>query len=104
MTYTSPSGNFTTGVEFFQWINSSIGDFFIPGIVVAAFFVILIKLMFNSGEIGKSLGAASFICMILSIFFRVANLVSTGFMVIFIILTGVSIVWMHLENAGAAPQ
>lgn len=104
MAFSPPSGNITTSVSFFEWINESVGSFFIAGIVIAVFFIILIKLLFGNNSAARSFGSASFVCFILAVFFRVIDLVSTGFMVIFIILTGISIIWIHVENSGATPQ
>jgi len=99
MAYSPPSGNITSGVDFFGWINTTVGGWFFPGIIVASFFVIFIKMMYGSQNTGQAFAASSFICMILSVLLRVADLVSNAFMVIFIILTAVGAVWMHTENA-----
>jgi hypothetical protein len=99
MTYNPPSGNITSMVDFFDWINSTISNWFFPGIVIAAFFVILVRMMYNTNNIGQAFAASSFICMILSVLLRVADLVSNAFMIIFIILTAIGAVWMHTENA-----
>ena len=104
MTFDPPTGNITTGVEFFGFMNGTISNFFIPGIILAIFFIIMIKLLYSTNSASRSFASASFICFILSVFFRVIDLVSTPFMTIFIILTGVSIVWMHVENAGGSAQ
>ena len=98
MTYNPPPGNITTNVEIFQWINDTIGGFFFTGVLFAIFFIIFIKLMFSTDDNGKSFAAASFICMILSVLLRAADLLDTTIMVIFIILTAVGAVWMHVEN------
>ena len=99
MTYLPPAGNITDSVGIFNWINSSVNNWFFPGIIIAVFFIILIKLMFSTDDLGKSFASASFICMVFTVLLRVANLINTQFMVIFIMLTGVSAIWMHVENA-----
>jgi len=104
MTFEAPSGNISTGVEFFSYMNSTISNWFMPGIITAIFFIAFIKLIYSTNSAARAFGSASFICMILSVLFRVINLVSTPFMTIFIILTGISIVWIHIENAGGSPQ
>ena len=56
--------------------------------------------MFNpSNTSSKAFAAASFMVMILAVFARLMDFVSTGFMSIFIILTAVGAIWMHIENA-----
>jgi len=99
MAYEPPAGNITSSVDFFNWINTTVDNWFFPGTIVAIFFIIIIKLMFSTNDIGKSFTAASFICMILTVLLRLTSLVDTWFMVIFIILTAVGAVWMHVENA-----
>lgn len=101
MTYVAPTGNITTGVDFFSYINSVVGNMFMSGIIIAVFFIIFIKLLFSSDDSSaRAFGAASFVCMILTIFLRTINLVSTTFMTIFIILTSISLIWIHVENSG----
>jgi len=98
MAYDPPSGNITDAIGIFSWLNTSIDNWFFPGILVAIYAIILIKLMISSGEVSKASASAGFICMILAVLLRVADLINTQFMVIFIILTGVSVVWMYVEN------
>jgi len=56
-------------------------------------------MMYSTNNTAQAFAASSFIAMILTILLRVADLVSTSFMVIFIILTAIGAVWMHTENA-----
>ena len=98
--YTAPVGNITSSVDFFRWINLAVENLFFVGIIIAFFIVIIIKLLSTGGSIPRSLTAGGFICMILSAMFRLINLVSTGFMVTFIIITVVGVVWTHAENSG----
>jgi len=99
MTYAAPSGNVTDLTGFFGWINTTVDNWFFPGAVMAIFVIILVKMLFSTDDLGKSFITASFACMILTVMLRVINLVDTRFMVIFIILTAVGIVWMHMENS-----
>ena len=99
MAYSPPSGNITSSFDFFNWLNGTISNWFFPGMIIAVYFIILVKMMYNSQNAGQAFAAASFICMILSVLLRVANLINNTFMVIFIILTAIGAVWMHAENA-----
>ena len=99
MAYSPPAGNITSSFDFFSWINTSVNNFFFVGIITAIYFIMLIKMMYNSQNTSQAFTAASFICMILTVLLRVADLVNTSFMVIFIILTAVGAVWMQTENA-----
>lgn len=98
MAYSPPSNNITSSFDFFNWINVSVGSWFFPGLIIATYFVILIRMMYNSPT-SQAFASASFICMILSVLLRVTGLVSNSFMIIFIILTAIGAVWMHQENA-----
>ena len=99
MAVSPPTGNITSGIDFFNWVNGSLDNWFFPGVVIASFFIILIKLIYNSNNTSHAFASASFICMILSVLLRVANLVNNTFMVIFIILTAIGAVWMSNEDA-----
>ena len=100
MAYDTP-GMINTSVDLFTWINSVTGNWFFPLSLIAVFVIILAKMLFNpANTTTKSFAAASFIVMLLSVFARVMNFVSTGFMSIFIILTAVSAILMHIENSG----
>jgi len=100
MTVSPPVGNITSGVDFFTWINSTISGWFFPGTIIASFFILFIRMLYNqNNNTSHAFATASFICMILSILLRVANLVNTAFMVIFIILTAIGAVWMNTEDA-----
>lgn len=99
MAYSSPPANATTFVGILEYFNSTSHNLFTPLIVVGVFFIIFIKLMFNSNEgSGRAFVTASFICMMISILLRVINLGSNILMVTFIIMTGLGAVWNHLEN------
>ena len=99
MAYAPPAGNITNTVGIFNWINSVTDNWFFPGLLVAVFFIILIKLQFSTQDLGKAFSGASFICMILAVLLRVTNLINTTFMILFIVLTGVGAIWMHVENS-----
>ena len=99
MAYAPPSGNITSSVGFFTWINTNVNNWFFTGIILAIYFVMLIRMMYYSKNTAQAFAASSFICMILTILLRVADLVNTSFMVIFIILTAIGAIWMHTENA-----
>jgi len=100
MAYEPPATNITSSLDFFSWINTSVNNWFFIGIVTAIYFVMLIRMMYNpQTNTAQAFTASSFICMILTVLLRVADLCNTSFMVIFIILTAVGAVWMHNENA-----
>ncbi len=79
MTFAPPSGNFTSFTGFFEYMNATIAGWFMPGLVIAFFLIIAIKLLYSQNSVSRSFGTA-------------------GFMTIFIIFTGIGIVWMHVEN------
>ena len=97
--YSPPSGNVTNIAGIFNWISGTTNNLLFPGIVTAIFFIILVKLLYTTDNTGRAFAGASFSCIIFSVLLRTANLVNNRFMIIFIILTGISAVWMHVENA-----
>lgn len=100
MTYSPPSGNVTSATQTFQWVNTLVDNWFFPGMIIAIFFIIFIKMLTNQNNTAsKSFAAASFICMIISVLTRVINFVSTPFMSTFIIMTAIGGIWMHIENS-----
>jgi len=52
----------------------------------------------QSNTASKSFAAASFVTMIVAVMARVLNLIPTWYMSIFIVLTGLSAVWMFIEG------
>jgi hypothetical protein len=99
MAYTPPSGNVTSLNQVLVWVNQIVDGLLIPGTLGVIWFIIFIRLLFTTNETGKAWTAASFICMIASVLLRLTDLINTAFMVIFIIFTGIGVVWMHTENA-----
>lgn len=98
MTYATP-GAMNSSVDMFTWVNSVTDNWFFPMILIAVFIIAFAKMLFNPGNTAsRAFSAASFMVMILSVFARVINFISTGFMSIFIIMTAVGAVWMHIEN------
>jgi len=99
MRYTPPS-NVTTSVDMFSWINSLVNNWFFPGAIVSIFAIIMIKMLFSSenNSASRAFVAASFACMMISVFCRILNFVNTGFMSIWIIFVAIGTIWMHMEN------
>jgi hypothetical protein len=97
--YNPPSGNITSTADIFMWINSVTDSWFFPGLLIAVYFVIFIKLLYSSQDIGKAFTASSFVCMIMAVLLRVTNLINTTFMILFIVLTAIGTIWMQMENA-----
>lgn len=100
MVYDVP-GDMNTTVDVFTWVNSVTESYFFPLMLMGVYIIILTKMLFNpANTASKSFAAASFMVMILSVFARVLDFISTGFMSIFIIMTAIGGIWMHLENTG----
>ena len=98
MVYTPPT-NVTTSTQMFQWINGTVGNWFFPGALTVVFLIVIIKKMTNpANTFSKAFASASFATMLLCVFARVLNFVSTTFMTIFIIFTAIGAIWMHMEN------
>ena len=100
MTYLYPSpGNVTTATDMMSWINNSTSSWLFQGILLSVFMISLISMLKNQANTAsKSFAAASFVTMILSVFARVLNLVPGFFMNIWIVMVGVSAIWMYVEG------
>lgn len=90
-------------VDLMRWVNDSASingsGILFPGIIIVVFTIMSIKMLANQNlSVSKSMGAAAFVCMILSVFARVLGLVSNSFMSIWIGLTALFAIWMYLEN------
>ena len=95
----SPPSNVTTATQMVEWINSTTSQWLFQGILSTVFIVSLVGMMRNqSNTASKSFAAASFVTMILSVFARVLNLVPTTFMSIWVVLVGLSAIWMSVEG------
>jgi len=100
MAYATP-GAMNSSVDVFTWVNSVTDNWFFPFMLIAVYIIIMVKMLFNPGNTAsKAFSAASFMVMILAVFSRVLNFISTGFMSIFIIMTAIGAVWMAVENKG----
>lgn len=99
MPYVAPE-NVTTSVEMIQHINNNwVEGFMFPGIIMSIYVIILGKQLTNpQNTFPKAFASASFICMILSVLARTLGLVNNVFMIVFIVLTALSAVIMHMSN------
>lgn len=94
-----PPSNVTDATQMISWINETTSLWLFQGILGAVFVVSLITMMRNQANTAsKSFAAASFITMILAVLARTMNLVPTWFMSIWIVLVGLSSIWMYIEG------
>jgi len=102
MVYSAP-GDINSTVDIFSWVNSTANNSFFPFVLIGVYIIIFVKMLFNpSNSASKSFAASSFMVFILAVLARVLDLVSTGFMSIFVIMTAIGAIWMHLENSGGS--
>lgn len=94
-----PPTNVTTATQMIRWINSTTSLWLFQGIISIVFVISLITMLKNpSNTASKSFAAASFVTMLISVLARVLDLIPTGFMSIWIVLTGLSAIWMYVEG------
>jgi len=95
----NPPANVTTATDMISWINSTTSQWMFQGILGGVFAISLISMLKNqSNTASKCFASASFITMILSVFARVLDLIPTWFMSIWIMMVGLSAVWMYVEG------
>jgi len=98
MVYTPPS-NVTDATRMVSWINSTTDLWLFQGIISAVFVVSLITMLKNqSNTASKSFAASSFIAMLVSVLARTIDLIPTWFMTLWIVMVGLSAVWMYVEG------
>ena len=94
-----PPTNVNTATEMISWVNSTTSLWLFQGIISIVFVISLISMLKNpSNTANKSFSAAAFITMLISVMARVLNLVPTGFMSIWIVMTGLAAIWMYVEG------
>lgn len=98
MAYTPPT-NVTDATQMISWINSTTSLWLFQGILSGVFIISLVAMMRNPmNTSSKSFAAASFVTMLLAVIARTLNLVPTAFMSIWIIMVGLSAIWMYVEG------
>ena len=94
-----PPANVTTATEMVEWINSTTGQWLFQGILSIVFVISLVTMLKNpQNTASKSFFAASFIVMLISVMVRTLNLIPTYFMTIWIVMVGLSAIWMYVEG------
>jgi len=94
-----PPANVSTATQMIEWVNSTTSLWLFQGILGSVFVISLVGMMKNQqNTASKCFAAASFTTMILSVFARVLNLIPTWFMSIWVVLVGLSAMWMHIEG------
>lgn len=94
-----PPTNVTTATQMISWINSTTSLWLFQGIIGSVFVISLIAMLKNkSNTASKAFASSSFIAMILAIFARTIDLVPTWFMSIWIVMVGLSSIWMYVEG------
>jgi len=96
--YTPPE-NVTTATQMVGWINSTTSLWLFQGILSSVFVISLVAMLKNpANTASKAFAASSFITMILSVMARTLNLIPTWFMSIWIVMVGLSSIWMYVEG------
>ena len=96
--YTPPT-NVTTATQMISWINSTTSLWLFQGIISSVFVISLVTMLRNPmNTASKSVSAASFVTMLIAVMARTLNLVSTGFMSIWIVMVGLASLWMYVEG------
>jgi hypothetical protein len=94
-----PPANVSTSTQMISWINDTTALWLFQGILGGVFIISLISMMKNpTNTTSKSFAAASFVTMILSVLARTMDLIPTWFMSIWIVMVGLSSIWMYVEG------
>lgn len=94
-----PPTNVTTATQMVEWVNNTTSMWLFQGIIGSFFAITLITMLQNkSNTASKAFASASFVTMLIAVFSRVLNLIPTWYMSIWIVLVGISAVWMFAEG------
>ena len=94
-----PPANVTDATQMIAWINSTTSMWLFQGIIGTIFVISLVVMLKNqSNTASKAFAASAFIAMILAVFARTLDLIPTPFMSIWIIMVGLSAIWMYVEG------
>lgn len=94
-----PPADVNTATQMISWINGTTSQWLFQGIIGSVFVISLISMLQNqSNTASKCFSSASFIAMIISVLARVLDLIPTWFMSIWIVMVGLSAVWMYVEG------
>lgn len=95
----NPPANVSTATGMISWINSTTSLWLFQGIISAVFIISLVTMLKNQANTAsKSFAAASFVSMILAVFARVLDLIPSYFMNLWIVMVGLSAIWMYVEG------
>lgn len=94
-----PPTNVTDATQMIGWVNSTTDLWLFQGLLSAIFVIALVGMLKNpNNTASKAFSASSFIVMILAVFARTINLIPTYFMTIWIVMVGLSAIWMYVEG------
>jgi hypothetical protein len=79
------------------WANQTTNYAFAESFLVATFFIFLLVLK-SKNDFDDSILASSFVCFILSLFLRLANLVSFGTVLIFLAILSITAFFVYKDN------
>lgn len=95
--YTPPTQNESTGIlELFTYVNNTVDGLFFLVMLFIVWIVTFIATKNYSSD--RAFTYASFICIVLAIPLAVLNLIGPQWMYLFMILTGVGVVWLKLSG------
>ena len=96
MAYAYPT-NMSDPVDLFQWVDSTVGQSFGWGILVALGVILFVVLSYRY-DAKQSFGYTSFVCAVISVLLFFIGLLQVHVMIIFIILAAVGVLWLLSER------
>lgn len=103
--FLEPNATDTGGYfEFFRYVNNVVEGLFFPAMLLVVWVIAFIAMLFSGSyqrpSASKAWVFASFFTVILSIPLTILNLVAAKYMYILIILLGIGVIWIILEQGG----
>jgi len=94
-----PPADVNTATQMVGWINSTTSLWLFQGIISTVFVISLVTMLKNPMNTpSKAFASSAFVTMLIAVLARVLDLVPTGFMSIWIVMVGLSFLWMYVEG------
>lgn len=85
-----------------KWSDSILGgNYFASFVLISVFFVIFVYLISRGQQTAQAVAAGMWICGILAMFFRFADIISGYYFMVVIVLMALSAGWLYLTNTSS---
>lgn len=94
--YDLPNSSINSTMAMMNYVNNVSEGWLGPLMLVALFFVTFISL--KNYPMDRAFGVSSFVCLLASAFLSVLELLNPKFLLLFVILTAFSVIYLYINN------